>query len=208
LTGQASRPCPAQARISSQPKTLLSAEEYLEIERKAESKSEFYAGEMFAMAGASANHNILVWNLIAKLSRQLESRRCRGFPSDLRVRTPTGLHTYPDVVVVCGEPEFLDNTLLNPKLLVEVLSPSAEGYDRGRKFEHYRPLASLQEYLLVASDRRHLDLYRRQEGGQWLLSSAGKGEEAIELRSVECRLQVGELYERVEFEASGSLAER
>jgi Uma2 family endonuclease len=198
--------------MSSQPKTLLSAEEYLEIERKAEHKSEFYAGEMFAMAEASANHNVLVWNLIAQLSRQLGSGPCRGFPSDMRVCTPTGLHTYPDVVVVCGEPQFLDNrrdTLLNPTLLVEVLSPSMEGYDQGRKFEHYRSLPSLREYLVVASDRRHLDLYRRQEGDQWLLSSAGTGgEEAMELRSADCRLHVRELYERVEIEAQGSLAER
>jgi Uma2 family endonuclease len=121
----------------------------------------------------------------------------------MRVRvTPTGLFTYPDVVVVCGEPQFLDDrrdTLLNPTLIVEVLSPSTEAYDRGRKFEHYRSLASLNEYLLVASDRIHVDLYARQDSGQWLLTSASGADETIELKSVGCRIAIADLYEKVEF---------
>jgi Uma2 family endonuclease len=196
--------------MSSQPKTLLTPEQYLEIERQAQYKSEFLkgemfamAGEMFAMAGAGERHNRLVWNLIASLDRSLRSGPYQGYPSDMRVHvTATSLFTYPDVVVVCGEPQFLDDrrdTLLNPTLIVEVLSPSTEAYDRGRKFEHYRSIASVREYLLVASDRIHVDLYARQDSGQWLLTSASEPEEAIELKSVGCRLGVSDLYEKVEF---------
>jgi Uma2 family endonuclease len=178
---------------------MLTAEQYLEIERAAESKSEFFEGEMFAMAGAAAPHNRLVWNLIGELVPQLRSGPCRGYPSDMRVRvSPTGLYTYPDVVVVCGEPKFLDDrqdTLLNPSLIVEVLSPFTGAYDRGRKFEQYQSIPSLREYLLVASDRIHLDLYTRQTTGQWLLTSASGPEGAINLASVGCRLITAALYQ-------------
>jgi Uma2 family endonuclease len=113
----------------------------------------------------------------------------------------TGLYTYPDVVVVCGEPQFLDerrDTLLNPSLLIEVLSASTEAYDRGRKFEHYRSIESLREYLLVASDRVHADLYTRQPDGRWLLTSAGRLEDSLELQSIGCRLALADLYEKVD----------
>src|SRR5271157_3156772 len=189
--------------MSTQPKTLLTEEQYLEIERSAESKSEFFAGETFAMAGAGAAHNQLVWNLILEVGPFLGSRSCRGFPNDMRVRvSSTGLYTYPDVVVVCGEPQFLDDrrdTLLNPTLIVEVLSPSTEAYDRGLKFENYRSLPSLEEYLLIAADRIHIDRYTRRPDGQWLLTSASKPEETLDLESVGCRLAVADLYEKVDF---------
>ncbi len=187
--------------MSTQPKTRLTAEQYLEIERQAEFKSEFYDGEMFAMAGAREVHNRLVWNLIGQLGPQLRSDGRRGYPSDMRVRTAIGLFTYPDVAVVCGEPQFLDerrDTLLNPTLIIEVFSPSTEAYDRGRKFEHYRSIDALSEYVLVASDRMHIDLYTRRPGGQWLLTSASGPEETIELKSAGCRLAVADLYENVD----------
>ena len=189
--------------MSTQPKTLVTPEQYLEIERRAEYKSEYYAGETFAMAGAGWNHNRIVANAIVQFSLALRSRPCHVTPSDMRVRvSTTGLFTYPDVVVVCGEPEFLDerrDTLLNPTLIVEVLSPTTEAYDRGRKFEHYRSIDSLSEYLLVTSDRVHVDLYTRQPGGQWLLTSASTLEEQIELKSAGCRLAISDLYEKLEF---------
>ena len=188
--------------MSTNAKTLLTAEQYLEIERHAEYKSEFYNGEMFAMAGAAEAHNQLVWNLISQLARQIGSGSCRGYPSDMRVRvSPTGLYSYPDVVVVCGEPQFLDDkrdTLLNPTLITAVLSPSTEGYDRGRKFEHYRSLTSLCQYLLISSDRIHIDLFTRQPGGEWLLRSSEQPEETVELESVNARVGVAELYTGVE----------
>lgn len=187
--------------MSTNVKTLLTEEQYLEIERRAEYKSEFYKGEMFAMAGASWSHNQLVWNLIAQIGRQLGSG-CRGCPSDMKVRvSATGLYTYPDVVVVCGEPQFIDerrDTLLNPTLIGEVLSPSTEGYDRGRKFENYRSLDSLRQYVLISSDRIHIDLFTRQPNGEWLLHSSQRPEESVELESVNARVGVAELYAGVE----------
>jgi Uma2 family endonuclease len=188
--------------VSTLSKTFLTAEEYLEIERKAEYKSEYYHGEMFAMAGASFTHNLLVGNLVRELGQQLRSRPCSALPSDMRVRvSPTGLYTYPDVVVVCGEPRFPDDqkdTLLNPSLLVEVLSPSTEAYDRGRKFDHYQSIESLGQYLLVATDRIHADLYTRQADGPWLFTSASRMEDSLDLQSVGCRLTLADLYEKVE----------
>ena len=124
----------------------------------------------------------------------------------MRVRvSATGLYTYPDVVAICGEPRFLDgqrDTLLNPGLLVEVLSPSTEAYDRGRKFEQYKAIESLREYLLVASDRVHADLYTRQADGRWLLTSADRMEDSLALESVGSQLNIGDLYEKVELSVS------
>jgi len=188
--------------VSTQPKTFLTPEQYLEIERRAEYKSEYYKGEMFAMAGAKQAHNLLVGNLVAGLHRQLRSRPCQVYPSDMRVRvTATGLYTYPDVIAVCVEPRFLDDqkdTLLNPGLLIEVLSPSTEAYDRGRKFEQYKSIEALREYLLVASDRVHADLYTRQADGRWLLTSADSLEDSLTLESVGVRLTLADLYEKVD----------
>lgn len=189
--------------MSTQPKTLLTPEQYLEIERKAEYKSEYFNGEMFAMAGAKEAHNLVAIHIARELDQQLRSRPCRAYPSDMRVRvSPGGLYTYPDVIALCGEPRFLDDqrdTLLNPGLIVEVLSPSTEAYDRGRKFESYKSIDSLSEYLLVAADRVHADLYTRQVDGRWLLTSADKLEDSLTLESVGAELKLADLYEKVEF---------
>ena len=121
----------------------------------------------------------------------------------MRVHVPaTELYTYPDVVAVCGERQFLDDrqdTLLNPNLIVEVLSPTTEAYNRGRKFDHYRSIESLREYLLVASDRIHTDLFTWQPDGCWMLTSADRLEDSLDLQSVGCRLNLADLYEKVEF---------
>lgn len=190
--------------MSTLPKTLLTPQQYLDIERQAEFRSEYYRGEMFAMAGAGLAHNILVANVVAGLHSQLRSRPCRVLPSDMRVLVAaTGLYTYPDVTVVCGDPQFTDqrfDTLTNPNLIVEVLSPSTEAYDRGRKFEQYGAIASLQEYLLLASDRMHADLYTRQAGGGWLLTSANGPVGTLDLDRANCRLSLEELYEKVDLE--------
>jgi Uma2 family endonuclease len=187
--------------VSANPKTFLTPEQYLEIEDHAEYKSEYYNGEMFAMAGAGRAHNLLVARLVSELDHQLRKGPCEVYPSDMRVRMDaTGLYTYPDVVVVCGEPQFLtgkETTLLNPKLIAEVLSDSTEAYDRGRKFEHYQSLDSLDSYILVASDRMHVDLYTRTGGNQWTLQSAGRPEETLELPSIGCRIALADLYEKV-----------
>jgi len=188
--------------VSTQPTTLLTPEQYLEIERQAEYKSEYYRGQMFAMAGARAPHNLLITNLVRELSQQLRKSPCQVYGSDMRGRvSATGLYTYPDVSVVCGEARFADDqldNLLNPSVIAEVLSPSTEAYDRGRKFEHYRSIDSLAEYLLVSSDRMQVELFARQADGHWLLTAASGPEDAIELRSIDCRLALRDLYEKVE----------
>ena len=194
--------------VSTQPNSFLTPEQYLEIERKAEYKSEYFNGEMFAMAGAKRVHNLIVSNLVARLNQQFRSRPCEVYPSDMRVHVPaTGLFTYPDVIGVCGSPHFIDDredTLLNPGLIVEVLSPSTEAFDRGRKFEQYKSIESLREYLLVASDRMHADLYTRQPDGRWMLTSADTLESVLTLESVGAQLNLADLYEKVEFAISAA----
>jgi Uma2 family endonuclease len=188
--------------VSTQPKTFLTPEQYLAIEREAKYKSEYYQGEMFAMAGAGWVHNRLVANLIGGFYRQPQQSPCQACPSDMRVRvSATGLYTYPDVVVVCGDPQFLDerrDTLLNPSLLIEVLSPSTEAYDRGRKSEHYRSIESLREYLLVASDHVHAELFTRQPDGRWLFASANRLEDSLDLQSLGYRLALADLYASID----------
>ena len=189
--------------MSTQPKTFLTPEQYLEIERKAEYKSEYFEGEMFAMAGAREAHNLIMMNVAAQIHSQLRSRPCRVYPSDMRVRvSATGLYTYPDIVVACEDPRFLDeqrDTLLNPTLIVEVLSESTEAYDRGRKFGHYRSIESLAEFLLVSSQRIGAELFTRQPDGGWLLTAASGLQDALQLPATGCRLPLADLYEKVEF---------
>ena len=187
--------------MSTDAKIFLTPEQYLEIEEQAPYKSEYYNGEMSALSGANHAHNLLVSNLVRELSQQLRHGPCEVYPSDMRLRiTATGLYTYPDVAVVCGSPEFLagkETTLLNPKVVVEVLSPSTEAYDRGRKFEHYRTLDSLDTYLLAASDRVSVHLYTRGPGGQWSLIIADRREDTPDLPTIGCRLALSDIYEKV-----------
>src|SRR5262249_2054457 len=161
-------------------------------------KSEYLAGEMFAMSGASREHNCLTLDLAVILHPQVRKRGCRIFTADMRVQvTQTGLYAYPDVIVVCGEPQFADahlDTLLNPTFVAEVLSPSTEAYDRGRKFEHYRTLASLGEYFLIAQDRLSAELYRRGPDGSWSVAFSNSAEDTLELQSIGCQISMVELY--------------
>jgi len=187
--------------MSAEPHLRISLEDYLAAERQAETKSEYLDGEIFAMSGASREHNLIVVNLAASLHAQLKGRRCETYAGDMRVHVPaTGLYTYPDLVVVCGEPRFDDSeldTLLNPTLLIEVLSASTEGYDRGKKAAHYRTLDSLREYLLVSQEEIRVELFTRREDGHWLLSEASRPEETIPLASIGCALHLADVYERV-----------
>ena len=184
-------------------KTLLSPEDYLTIERQAAAKSEYLAGEIFSMAGASERHNLIVANLVGEFRSQLKQRPCKVYPSDMRVKIQSsGLYTYPDVVVICAEPEFEDDhkdTLLNPTLIVEVLSESTEAYDRGKKFEHYRSLKSLSDYVLVAQDGARVEHFVRQADGTWLFSAHNNLQDTLELPSVYCALPLHEIYDKVEF---------
>lgn len=181
----------------------LTPEEYLVIERQADIKSEYLDGEMFAMSGASRWHNLVTTNLSRELSTQLKRRACEVYSSDQRVHIPaTGLYTYPDVVVVCGEPRFEDgllDTLLNPKLIIEVLSPTTEDYNRGKKFEHYQSVDSLAEYLLVDPARPRVEHYLRQDGNQWLLTVLEGLDSTVPLPSIQCELPLAEIYDKVVF---------
>jgi Uma2 family endonuclease len=191
-----------EAGISTQPKTYLTPEEYLAIEREAEFRSEYWNGKMFAISGAREPHNDICVNITAEFRQQLRSRPCKNYSNDMRVRTSSNLYTYPDCVVVCGERRFLDerrDTLLNPNLLVEVLSPSTERYDRGSRFEQYRGIESLREYLMLASDRIHAELFTKQPNGPWTLSEWRDPEDVVPLESCGCRLKLADIYEKVEF---------
>ncbi|HEV2762724.1 MAG TPA: Uma2 family endonuclease [Pyrinomonadaceae bacterium] len=188
--------------MSSNPKTLLTEEEYLAIERQAEFRSEYFAGEMFAMVGASLRHNRIVTNLVARLDEQLREGPCNVYSTDLRVKVQnTGLYTYPDVVVTCGEAKLADawnDTLLNPLVIIEVLSDSTEAYDRGKKFENYQSIESLREYLLVSQHSRRIEQFVRQPGKSWLYSEAHEPGEVVRIQSVECELRLEEIYRKVE----------
>jgi len=189
--------------MSTQPTPRLTSAEYLALERSADIKGEFFDGEIFAMAGASREHNLIVGNFIRELGNQLRNGPCEVYPGDMRVKVDaTGLYTYPDVVVACEKPTFEDDyvdTLLNPTLLVEVLSESTEKYDRGKKSGHYRQLASLQEYVLVSQDEPHVEHYARQNDGHWILTEASGLEASIELPAVGGLLLLSEVYARVTF---------
>jgi Uma2 family endonuclease len=159
--------------MSTVPKSLLTEAEYLARERKAEFRSEFYRGEMFAMAGASRAHILIAGSISANANLALRDRPCEVYQVDMRVKVrASGLYTYPDVVIVCGEPRFEDaafDTLNNPTVLFEVLSESTEAYDRGAKATHYRKIPSLKEYVLVSQDEARCDRFVRQSDGSWIL---------------------------------------
>ena len=184
--------------------TRYTAEEYLTLERSASIRSEFHDGQIFAMTGASRAHNLMTVNIGRELSLQLKNRPCEAYISDMRVKAANARsYHYPDIAVVCGKPEFEDafvDTLLNPTLLVEILSPSTEAYDRGGKFAHYRKIASLQEYLLVMQDQPSIERYLRQ-GDVWVLSEAVGLEASLLLQSIDCVLNLNEVYDKVVFDA-------
>lgn len=184
------------------PKVRLTAAEYLAIERKAETRSEFFAGEMFAMSGASREHNLISLNLGGELRQHLKDRPCEVYSTDMRVRVPTGLYTYPDVVVTCGNPQFENDQvdiLLNPIVLIEVLSESTADYDRGTKFKHYRQIPSLREYVLVDQSAAQIEQFALGEDGAWKLTETKGLEAALNLDSIGCRVPLSEIYRKVTF---------
>lgn len=178
------------------------SQQYLELERKADYKSEYINGHIIAMSGASRQHNLITGNVFREVSQQLRGRPCEAYINDMRVKVShTGLYTYPDVVIACGEIQFEDaetDTLLTPTVIVEVLSPSTEAYDRGEKFAHYRRLASLQEYLLVAQDKVRIERYVRQ-GDQWILSEVSDLNDTLHLAAVDCTIALQDIYDKVQF---------
>ena len=180
--------------------TILTPEEYIASERKATLKSEYLNGEILAMSGASSTHNLITLDIATELNIQLRQKDCLVYSNDMRVRTsPTGAYFYPDVAVVCNRPVFEDNvfdTLLNPIIVVEVLSPSTEAYDRGEKFAHYQELTSLREYILVSQDRIRVEQYRLIKT-QWVQTEFHRQEDVMPLVSIGCELRLQDIYRRV-----------
>jgi len=179
------------------PATPLTEEEYLRIERAALDKSEFYDGQMFAMAGASPAHALLSNRIGGMLDRQMP-QGCRTFSADLRIKVaPAGLYTYADCTVICGDLVYFGDhrdVILNPLLIVEVLSPSTEGYDRGKKFELYRTVESFKEYLLVHQDRAHVEHYSKQDDGSWLLREYAGLAGSVAILRLDVQISLAELY--------------
>lgn len=186
----------------------VSPQEYLHLERRAATKSEYFNGQIYALAGASPRHTAIAANVITALHARFKGRPCTVHTGDLRVKaSPTGLYTYPDVVVVCGQPRFDDaqkDTLLNPTLIVEVLSESTEAYDRGRKFDHYRRIESLTDYLLIAQDAALIEHRSRQSVDQWLVGFYMGLETSVPLPSLDCSLPLVEAYDKVDWPDEGA----
>ena len=187
----------------------LTPTEYLKLERAAELRHEYFNGEMFAMSGGSPQHSLIKMNTGRDLGNKLKHRPCTAFDSDLRIRvSSSGLYTYPDISVVCGELEFDDNqrdTMLNPTLLVEVLSASSEAYDRGEKFAHYRQIASLREFVLISQKSPSIERYLRNPDETWTLTAVIGRDANIHLPSIDVTLSLAEVYERVTFDDPDSL---
>jgi len=196
--------------MSAQPQPRLTPEQYLAAERSAEFRHEYYNGHIYAMSGGSYRHAQIIGNLAGELRTALKTRPCSVVSNDLRLRvSPDGLYTYPDVIVICGDPKFADDqrdTLLNPALIVEVLSPSTEAYDRGFKSAQYRTIESLEEYALVSQAEPRVEVFRRQPGGHWLLSEAVGPEAACHFGSLDCAVALSEIYAKVIFSPDDPLA--
>lgn len=189
--------------MEQQSSSLMTIPEYLDLERGSEAKHEYWNGEIYAMAGASPNHTLIAANIIISLGSQLKGKPCRVHTGDLRVKVnATGLYTYPDVVIICGQPRYEDrqkDTLLNPTVIVEVLSKSTEAYDRGVKFGHYRTLDSLTDYLLVSQDSASVEHRVRLPGDQWLLGIYQGLASEVPISSIGCALPLAEVYDKVEW---------
>lgn len=188
--------------MTAQPKRTVSPEEYLVFEQTSDKKHEYYAGMIYAMAGGSARHNRIAGSTYAALYAQLRRRNCTVYPSDMRVKAiQTGLYTYPDIAIVCGNEQYegkKEDTLLNPIIIIEILSPSTEKYDRGKKFQHYRSIFSLREYILIAQDEYHIEQFTRQSDNTWVFSEAVGLAGTIHLSAIQCTLLLEEVYEKID----------
>jgi Uma2 family endonuclease len=189
--------------MSSSAPSLITPSEYLDLERKAELRNEYVDGRMREMPRTNILHSLIGGNLLGELHSQLRRRACEVFASAFRVKvTSTGMYTYPDVVALCGKAELEDDhqdTLLNPSVIIEVLSESTEAYDRGEKFAHYRRLNSLREYVLVSQNQMRIEHYRRDED-QWVLSEVSGPDAVLHLEAIDCHVAVSTIYEKVEFD--------
>ncbi len=182
-------------------KEFYTVQEYFDLEEKADEKSQYYKGDIFAMSGASINHNRITLNLASQLSSNLKGKPCEAFMSDMKIQI-ADLFTYPDVSVVCGEIDFYKNrtdTITNPKVIFEVLPESTKDYDRGTKFMLYRGMSSLTDYILVSQSEVRIEHFHKNEKGVWELTETISLDEILNLTSLKCELTVKEIYERVEW---------
>ena len=183
---------------------IFTLEDYLDLEKSSDEKFEFYDGDVWSMSGASYSHNIVVQNLNIEIGLQLRNKGCQSFPSDMRVKVPAyPPYRYPDLTALCGKPEIekvggLD-MLVNPQLIVEVLSDSTEGFDRGDKFSRYKSIESFSEYLLIAQHRPHVSQFIKHGDGFWMNLEYNDLTDEIELKSVPCRLSLSAIYRDVSF---------
>ncbi|HZB46012.1 MAG TPA: Uma2 family endonuclease [Pyrinomonadaceae bacterium] len=188
------------------PKRRYTLEEYFELERKSEERFEFWDGEVFCMSGVSREHDQIESNLNFHLRAKLAGRKCRAFLANMRLKVPSAPpYRYADLSALCGEAKFEEiggvDALLNPSLLIEVLSPSTEAYDRGDKFTHYKSIPCFDEYLLVAQHRAHVTHFAKQSDGSWAYNEYNDLEATLKLSSLDCELTMREVYENVSFDA-------
>ncbi|MGI8640570.1 MAG: Uma2 family endonuclease [Pyrinomonadaceae bacterium] len=189
--------------MSALPKPVYNLDEYLALEESAEYRSQFYNGEIFAMAGASRKHNIAAGNIYANLHFQLRNRPCEIYQNDMRIKVNAEFYTYPDIVVVCDEPQIekkRGENLLNPLVIIEVLSPSTEKFDRGEKARLYRLMPSLKEYILISQDKPYIEHFVHQENGGWLLTEIAEMSEIFQLPTIFCELNLSDIYARINFD--------
>lgn len=182
----------------------MSPEEFLIFERAADEKHEYRDGVIVAMSGARRAHNLISLNVGSGLHGALKNKDCETYISEMRVFVPSvQLYTYPDIVVVCGEPKFVDDefdTLTNPLILIEILSESTESYDRGQKFKNYRGIESLREYVLIAQTSPSIEKYVKHGDGFWMLSEASGVDSSITLETIDCPLSLADVYDKVNFD--------
>ena len=195
--------------MSALPKRYFTPEEYAMLEEKAAYKSQYVAGEIFAMAGVEPAHDRLAYNLGGMFYVRFRGRDCTCHSADVKVRAKAGdLWTYPDWSIVCGKPQYdssaRPSSLLNPEVIFEILSPSTAAFDRGDKFERYKRIESLTDYVLVASEKMRIEHYVRQANGDWIYREHHDGTDVLKLESVEVELPLAEVYERVTFSEAGA----
>ncbi|MBF0226845.1 MAG: Uma2 family endonuclease [Desulfobacterales bacterium] len=179
----------------------ITEEEYLDIERESQIKHEYHEGEIFSMAGASETHNLIVTNIVRELGNQLRKKDCYIYANDMKLQIKdTSKFVYPDVIVVCGERKFFDDSrdvLLEANLIIEVLSDSTEAYDRGKKFSSYRQIKSFKEYLLISQHEKQIEKFLKHDNGYWKFSEIIDSQEDIILESIDCKLNIDDVYEKV-----------
>jgi len=184
-------------------KQKISIEEYLEMENAALEKHEYYQGEIFAMSGAKTPHNIVSRNMLVALAQKLKGKRCQPFGSDMRIHIEANtLFTYPDISIVCGDIVTLNNddyNVLNPSVLIEVLSPSTKNYDRGEKFKLYRDIPTLKEYILIDSLSVNIEVFRLNENNHWELEEYKLVAQTLKLQTVQAEIPLAEIYEGAAF---------